>query len=52
MVGSILTSALVAGRIYGPTYYAQYGGNLQPAGNVYLSYEYETILAIKFSYLM
>ena len=31
-IAAILTSALVGGRVYGPTYYAQYGGNLQPFG--------------------
>ena len=33
-VSAILTSAIVGGRVYAPTYYAQYGGNLQPSGNV------------------
>ena len=31
-IAVILKSALVGGRVYGPTYYAQYGGNLQPFG--------------------
>ena len=31
-IAAILTSTLVGGRVYGPTYYAQYGGNLQPLG--------------------
>ena len=33
-VAVLFTSALVGGRVYGPTYYAQYGGNLQPLGNI------------------
>ena len=33
-VAAILTSAIVGGRVYAPTYYAQYGGNLQPSGNI------------------
>ena len=34
VAGAILTGTLVVGRNYGPTYYAQYGGNLQQAGMI------------------
>ena len=34
VAGAILTGTLVVGRNYGPTYYGQYGGNLQQAGMV------------------
>ena len=44
VAGAILTGTLVVGRNYGPTYYAQYGGNLQQAGtimqfNVFIQFE-------------
>ena len=38
-VAAIFSSALVGGRVYGPTYYAQYGGNLQPAGKTFKSFD-------------
>ena len=49
VAGAILTGTLVVGRNYGPTYYAQYGGNLQQAGmiikfNVFIQCEKSDIL--------
>ena len=49
VAGAILTGTLVVGRNYGPTYYAQYGGNLQQAGmiikfNVFIQCEKKNIL--------
>ena len=46
-VAIFLTSALVGGRVYGPTYYAQYGGNLHPLGN---TLQFVKIIAIKFRF--
>ena len=49
VAGAILTGTLVVGRNYGPTYYAQYGGNLQQAGmiikfNVFIQCEKKYII--------
>ena len=45
-IAAILSSALVGGRVYGPTYYAQYGGNLQPAGKTFKSFHHLLVLDI------